>query len=391
MAVVPRNGSADVPLTTQNNQQDNTSWRNTWAITHNWPRGITDPSPYNIANSNNTNGWSVTPDYNNMKATVSAPAWADYYGEYNVFALGSSNTEMGNGAFFIEDTMIAANSSSSGRLTLTSNTPVTTSDASGTTIYFTPYDGNQIALYDGAVWRVRQFAQVALNLSIAAGSIYDVFVYDNLGAVTLELSDPWTNNTSRAQQVQLLDGVYVKSLDSTRRYLGTIRATDTNTTEDSEKKRFVWNYHNRVRRLLRVTESTGSWNYSDGTYRAANNNTGNRVEAVTGQPESLLQLTLWVIVLSYSPHGFAASIGEDSTSTPATGIIGQHWPDPNIDDTTTAKLNAISAYYNAHPLGYHYWQWIERGPSGWTGTVLWYGDDGQASALQSGMTGWIEG
>ena len=43
--------------------------------------------------------------------------------------------------------------SPNGRLTLTSGTPVTTNDVTAaTTIYYTPYKGNAIQLYNGTNW-----------------------------------------------------------------------------------------------------------------------------------------------------------------------------------------------------------------------------------------------
>ncbi|MFZ1043903.1 MAG: hypothetical protein WAN58_21585, partial [Anaerolineales bacterium] len=53
-----------------------------------------------------------------------------------------------------------------GRLTLTSGTPVTTSDVIGATnIYYTPYKGTKIGLYDGSsTWNIVTFAETSLPL-----------------------------------------------------------------------------------------------------------------------------------------------------------------------------------------------------------------------------------
>src|SRR5690349_2342000 len=51
------------------------------------------------------------------------------------------------------------------RLTLTSGTPVTTSNVTGaTTIYLTPYLGNQIWLYSGSVWVSYSLSEISLAL-----------------------------------------------------------------------------------------------------------------------------------------------------------------------------------------------------------------------------------
>ncbi len=84
-----------------------------------------------------------------------------------------------------------------GRLTLTSGTPVTMSNVSGGTVYYTPYKGNRIALYTGGVWRLYTFTEISVSLTgIAAGTNVDIFIYDNAGTLTLE-STNWSNDTTR--------------------------------------------------------------------------------------------------------------------------------------------------------------------------------------------------
>jgi len=53
-----------------------------------------------------------------------------------------------------------------GRLTLTTVTPVTTADVTAaTTVYFTPYLGDYIALYDGSNWVIRNFTEIHIDLT----------------------------------------------------------------------------------------------------------------------------------------------------------------------------------------------------------------------------------
>lgn len=77
-----------------------------------------------------------------------------------------------------------------GRLTLTTALPVTTSDVTAAgTLYFTPFHGNVLALYDGADWNGFAFSELSLALSgLLPHSIHDVFVYDNSSTPTLELT-----------------------------------------------------------------------------------------------------------------------------------------------------------------------------------------------------------
>jgi len=168
-----------------------------------------------------------------------------------------------------------------GRLTLTSGVPVTTSDVTAaTTLYFTPYLGDHIALWNGEAWIFHQFEELSLSLSgYTADTNYDIWMYNNAGVLTLE-STAWASATARATALATLNGIYVKSGDALRRFLGTIRTTSTTgQCEDSLTKRFVSNLYNRAPRALRKGATTDH-TYSVATLRAWNNDTSHRVELV---------------------------------------------------------------------------------------------------------------
>ena len=145
-----------------------------------------------------------------------------------------------------------------GRLTLTSGTPVTTADASGGTIYFTPYKGNKVSLYSAgrADWIIHAFTELSASLAgIAIDKNVDVFLYDNAGTLTLNLVE-WSNDTTRATALTVQDGVYVKNGALGYLYLGTLRTSASGTAADSVIQRFVWNYYNRITRQIYRTEDT---------------------------------------------------------------------------------------------------------------------------------------
>ena len=143
-----------------------------------------------------------------------------------------------------------------GRLTFTSGSPIMTSTVSSAgTIYYTPYNGNLISLYNGTSWKTMSFSEISLSLTLTSGKNYDVFAYDNSGTVTLELSSAWTNDTTRTDALTLQDGVYVKSGATTRKYLGTLRASGTNVscfiyggiaTGGTEAKLYLYNQYNQL-------------------------------------------------------------------------------------------------------------------------------------------------
>jgi hypothetical protein len=207
-----------------------------------------------------------------------------------------------------------------GRLTLTSGNPVTTSDVtSATTLYFTPYRSDRLALYDGANWRIYSFTEKSLALgTLTTGTNYDVFAYASGGSVTLDNTSlvAWSSNTARATALVQQNGVWVKSGASIYRYLGKIRTTGTTTTEDIALNRFVFNAANRVRRAMRRYETTGAWSYNSVTYRPWNNNLSNRLQVVVGLDEDAIRVDFQ----SQTASGVDwVAIGLNSATTP-TGL-----------------------------------------------------------------------
>jgi len=251
------------------------------------------------------------------------------------------------------------------RLTLTSATPVTTSDTTGSTIYLTPYKGNRICLYDGAHWKLMKTAQVSLGLTMTAANNYDVFAYDNAGTVTLEILI-WTNGTTRATALAYQDGVLVKSGATTRRYLGTIRASATNTAADTALQRYVWNYYNRVPRYMACTDTTDTWNYTTATWRQANGAAGNKVEFVVGVAEDEVTARSFSLPSNASNIAAYGGIGLDATNANSAQLYG--------GNTAAIPLQCWSQYDGIIGVGYHYLAWLEISTA--TGTTTWYGDAG---------------
>lgn len=253
-----------------------------------------------------------------------------------------------------------------GRLTLTSGTPVTTSDVTAaTTIYFTPFKGARIALYDGAAWESVQFSETSLAVGTkTSGANYDVFGYLSSGALALEFSSAWTDAVTRADALALQDGVYVKSSDHTRRYLGTVRTTATTTVEDSARRRFVWNYYNRVRRMLRRAESSFSWSYNSTAIRQANGSSSNQVEVVVGMAEEPVDVEVLVGTRNTLSANASVSvmIGLD-----ATNLDSSLCSIASVGPSTSGPFNAGRTAYWGYLFGYHYLTWLERSDT--TGTT----------------------
>ncbi|HEX8238063.1 MAG TPA: hypothetical protein VF600_19135 [Abditibacteriaceae bacterium] len=105
MSNIERGSSGQIQANSVAQQEWKAAWANTWAITHNWPRGINSPAPYNIATNAQPNGWSVSTNFSGATpvVTVGVPAGAELDGEYAVFVLGSSSSQIGNGSFHVTE------------------------------------------------------------------------------------------------------------------------------------------------------------------------------------------------------------------------------------------------------------------------------------------------
>lgn len=268
-----------------------------------------------------------------------------------------------------------------GRLTLTSGTPVTSADVTGaTSIFFTPYNGDTIALYNGTTWNLFTFTEITIALgTLSSGLNYDLYAFVSGSTVTIDPPVAWSDNTTRVTQLTNQNGVKVKTGDATRRYIGTFRTTSTTTTEDSRGgvstqtggKRFLYNAYNRVMRDLQVIDKTNNWTYNTSAWRQSNATSGNRVEYVDGLGETTLVATAMSIIGNSNllGQGAASGIGIDRTTANDARLTGVG----TISNNTST--NQCSAYYTGLPgLGYHAVNWLEHAPG--VDTTTWYGTAG---------------
>jgi hypothetical protein len=179
-----------------------------------------------------------------------------------------------------------------GRLTLTTNNPVINSDQlAATSIFYSPFMGNRIGLYDGG-WGCYIFSELSIKLTdtqtgtlangdanvsvtdasqlvvgmevtgtgiqtatliqsitnsttivlnksasgsgaqsltfkVPASKVLDIFIFNNNGTPKLEFGSLWTDANTRSTALMYYDGLLTKSNDATRRYLGSIGTTTT--------------------------------------------------------------------------------------------------------------------------------------------------------------------
>lgn len=280
-------------------------------------------------------------------------------------AAGSVLTNVGDGNL----AWSAQNDAVNGRLTLQSGVPVTINNAatSATIVYFTPYKGNRISLYDGTVWRTISFSEVSLSLGTVTSALpYDIFVVNTNGVPVLE-KVAWSNASTRVTALTTQDGIYVKNGDATRRYLGTFYTISTTATSNFQAgtnknggQRFLWNYYNRVPAFSRVTDNTASWSYTTASWRVADGATSpqNCVEFVIGVSEDSVHAEISVPQSgANNTVGGGVAVGVDSATVP----LGNYSTVFNAAPVVVVGQTATAAYTAIPAAGYHFFCWLEFG------------------------------
>lgn len=206
---------------------------------------------------------------------------------------GTNTTQIATTAF-VQAAVTAAFSlplPPTGRLSLVSGTQImTTSQLNKTTIYFVPYKGGIIWLYDGTIFRPHFFGtelsctttDTTKNPSaIGATKVNDWFVWNDGGTLRLSHGPDWTDDTTRSAGTVLSNagGILVNAVAITNAcdalrgvYVGTTRSSPTSQLNwqigavDTGALLFVWNMYNRVK----VSVSTGissTWTYTTNAWR----------------------------------------------------------------------------------------------------------------------------
>ena len=157
----------------------------------------------------------------------------------------------------------------------------------------------------------------------------------------------------------------------TQCYLGSFRTTAVSgQTEDSISNRFLWNYYNRVTRVMRAIDTTDSWTIAaSAVLRQANANTANQINYVQGLSEDLVTATALhsAINSTTTSRNISTDIGVDSTSVASAQI-------KSITSCTNSAVANINAFYRGYPgIGKHSLMWLEKG--GGTDTQTFFGDN----------------
>jgi len=223
-----------------------------------------------------------------------------------------------------------------------------------TSVYYTPYIGNLVPIYDGSSINTASFSELTLTLNSnhVASNIYDVFLFYDSGAVTIGTGPAWNTATAGSgargagagttELSRAVGGFYTNAFAMTARngaatytvganqgsYVGSIFIDGTNgqvsclLAYGQSRKCGVWNAYNRVPIILKAGDPTATWTYTVNAWRPSNNNTANKITVFCGLPEEMTDSKF--IQEAFSSSGSLdtfTGIGWNSTTAP-NGTIG---------------------------------------------------------------------
>ena len=318
---------------------------------------------------------------------------------------GDNDTSIATTAFVT--TALAATAASptmpQGRLTLVTATPVmTTTNISKTTVFYTPYFGNLIPIYNGTSMVMTSIgAEISVATSdttkspaaIGASKVNDWFVWNDSGTVRVGHGPDWTNDTTRSAGTALVmvNGILLNNAAITNgpaasrgTYVGTTRSQADSTlywqfgataAAGTPGIFGLWNMYNRRSFSSFTADSADTWSYAvNGTWRAANGNATMRCTLLMGLQEDPVQAIYVGVGQAGTGTTQVTGVGLDTT-TSFNGTTGNN---------SSTVIASVPAFYVGFPaIGVHFFSANEFNNTATSST--WYGDAGVAY-LQSGLT-----
>lgn len=252
-----------------------------------------------------------------------------------------------------------------GRLTLTTGTPVTAADVTGaTTVFYTPYQGNTIQLYDGTDWNTHKFTELSQlttdatksPAAVANSSNYDIFVWIDSGTLRATRGPLWSSDTARGAgagttELEFFEGRLVNKVAITNgpgvrkgHYVGTVRSNASAQINDSLALRGVWNNYNRV---SRTGQSTSSGTTASSSYGEINS--AGRVQFIVGIVEESYNFDIVADVTHNAANGYVfTAVGLDSTSV-VTGQAVTTWI-----SSAGNPLPGVARTHSYPSIGFHF-------------------------------------
>ena len=315
-------------------------------ITSGAPAGAPAASGVGTAYASSTGQWYNTASggfswYTGGIPGVGTKIWAfDQTGTLQNGIVGSSN--------------VIGERRAEGRITLTPGTPVMTSTVTAATaIYYSPYNGSFISIFNGTNLASYQFTSSAsdinglgltLGTSWAANTIYDVFATLSAGSPVL-CTVAWSSSSARATGLSIYNGLQTNGSSATCRtgnastltmaqyqgtYLGSFYTNGTAGQVDynfgtsaatpSAASFGVYNYYNQVLVTTNIQDQGSGYTYSSATIRQARGAANMQVKFLLGISEKSVAAFLVSGVASAATAGSYTNFGVGLDSTTTFGV-----------------------------------------------------------------------
>jgi len=257
-----------------------------------------------------------------------------------------------------------------GRLTLTSGTPVMTANPPvASLVYYTPYVGNQISLFDGTNMVATTFAELGCATTdttknpaaLGVGKVNDWFVWNDAGTIRLCHGPDWTNDTTRSAGTALVrvKGLWLNNASITNAcaaqrgtYVGTTITGYAGAANPNwilggaggggfSAYLGVWNAYNRVQVTARSSDTTDHAVSTAAIWtNAATPNTF--IWFVSGLAEDVFRAEYQTLMFGHVAYA-CLGVAYDATSDPS-GVIAYQPPNGGGTQTATFKSTALGAH-----------------------------------------------
>jgi hypothetical protein len=215
-----------------------------------------------------------------------------------------------------------------GRLTLTSNTPVMIADVvNSSNVYFTPYKGKSLDIFDGNSWKPYTFSELHLILDATnhvIGNIYDIYTFKDSGVIKIGAGPAWANSVAgsssrgtgagtteidksqglwtNSNQINLINNsvvysnvavntaLYVGSLYTTYNAAASMQFNPGAASGGSNSYLALYNPYNKVSISSYSSESAGGFTTTNATPEPLNGSTHNRINVLDGLGDIFVEL-----------------------------------------------------------------------------------------------------
>jgi hypothetical protein len=289
-----------------------------------------------------------------------------------------------------------------GRLTLQSATPVmTATQASKNTIYYTPYVGNTLPLYNGSTFASTLFNEISVlttdttknPAAIGTNNVNDWFVWNDAGTLRLTHGPDWTNDTTRSAGTALVkvNGFWLNNVSITNGPAAQ-RGTWVGTTRSDASSLLNWifggaavggtaavfgvfNAYNARRVMTQVIDTVGNFAVGNNQIIPFNNSNNNRVSFVCGLQDNFFSARFQTQGAAGTGGVLGAGVGYNANTVYSGSYVGHSSTTPGF----------CGGEYVAQPFGFNYFHAMCSMQAGSTNATF-YGNAAVPLYIQAGLT-----